>query len=158
MKTAIVYTTRHGTTEKVAQMIKEGLHEEAELINLKKSKKPDLKPFEKIIIGSSIHTGKIPKKLYKFLENNLDTILEKPVGLFLCCMYEKEAWAQFEEAFPATLRKHARSSKCVGGELLLENMNFLEKAMIKKITGTDSSQSKIDQQQIRELIKDMQST
>ena len=155
MKTAIIYTTRHGTTEKVAQMIKDGLNDETELIKLKKSKKTDLRSFEKIIIGSSIHTGKIPKKLYKFLEDNLDAIQEKPLGLFLCCMYEKEAWNQFVQAFPASIREHARSSKCVGGELLLENMNFLEKAMIKKMTGTDSSQSKIDQQKIRELIEEM---
>ncbi|MGM0376087.1 MAG: flavodoxin domain-containing protein [Bacteroidota bacterium] len=155
MKTAIIYTTKHGTTEKVAQMIQEGLNNETELINLRKSKKIDLKPFEKIIIGSSIHTGKIPKKLHKFLVKNMDILLEKPLGLFLCCMYEKEAWPQFEEAFPPTLREHARSSKCVGGELLLENMNFLEKAMIKKMTGTDASQSKIDQEKIRELIEEM---
>lgn len=156
MKTAIIYTTRHGTTEKVAQMIKEELNNETELINLRKNKNADLRPFEKIIIGSSIHTGKIPKKLCKFMEKNMDILLEKPLGLFLCCMYEKETWSQFEEAFPATLREHARSNKCVGGELLLENMNFLEKAMIKKMTGTNTSQSNIDQHKVRELIDEMQ--
>ncbi len=47
-----VHTTRHGSTQKVAQMIKEGLNnEEKTLINLSNSKKADLKLFEKSIIG-----------------------------------------------------------------------------------------------------------
>lgn len=89
------------------------------------------------------------------MEKNMDSLLEKPLGLFLCCMYEEEAQAQFEIAFPDPLKTHARSTKCVGGEFLFEKMNFIEKAMVKKIAGTETSVSRLDDQKINELINDM---
>ena len=137
-------------------MISEGLGKnETELFDLKKNKKIDPSPFEKIIVGGSIHAGAIPKKLHSFLNKNQDILLKKSLGLFLCCMYEKEAWSQFNQVYPSELREHARSKKCVGGEFLFENMNFIEKAMIKKIAGTKSSEHKLDEQKIKELIEEM---
>jgi hypothetical protein len=35
-------------------------------------------------------------------------------------------------------------------------MNFIEKAMIKKISGVDQSVSKINEEKIREMISEMQ--
>ena len=82
MKTAIIYTSKHGTTARVAQMISEGLGKnETELFDLKKNKKIDPSPFEKIIVGGSIHAGAIPKKLHSFLNKNQDILLKKSLEI-----------------------------------------------------------------------------
>ena len=86
MKTLIVYATKHGCTEKCANELKNNLTGEIELHNLKKSVKTDLNDFWTIIIGGSIHVGQVQKNVKQFCLNNLDLLIEKKIGLFLCCM------------------------------------------------------------------------
>jgi menaquinone-dependent protoporphyrinogen oxidase len=156
MKTAIVYTTQHGTTAKVAAMINELAAGKAELIDLKKVKRPDLSDYDRIIVGGSIHAGQVQKRIRKFCETYQSELSVKPLGLFLSCMEENEkAKVQLEAAFPEALRNHAVSTKLTGGELLFENMNFIEKYMIKKIGKMTESVSKIKHDQIKELAQEM---
>jgi menaquinone-dependent protoporphyrinogen oxidase len=58
MKTAIIYTSRHGTTEKVAQQIAARLTgHQVSLIDLKKDPRPDISPFGGIILGTPVCAG-----------------------------------------------------------------------------------------------------
>jgi len=156
MRTAIVYTSNHGTTEKVAQKIKERLGEEkAQRFNLKKDKNFDVSQFDRIIVGGSIHAGQIQKRVKQFLEKHAPELLQRKLGLFLCCMHEDEAENQFNRAFPEDLRAHAISNKIMGGEFLFEKMNFVEKALIKKIAGVQESVSKIDENEVEQFIKEL---
>lgn len=156
MRTAIIYATNHGTTEKVAQKIKEGLGEEkAQLFNLKKDKNFDVSQFDGIIVGGSIHAGQIQKKVKQFIEKYTQELLQKRLGLFLCCMHENEAKNQFNTAFPEILRAHAQSKKIMGGEFLFEKMNFVEKALVKKIAGVKESVSKINHNEIEAFVEEI---
>ena len=156
MRTAVVYASNHGTTEKVAQNIKEGLGEEkAQLFNLKKDKNFDVFQFDQIIVGGSIHAGQIQKRVKQFLEKYTQELLQKRLGLFLCCMHEDEAENQFNIVFPEKLRSHAISKKIMGGEFLFEKMNFVEKALIKKIAGVQESVSKINNKEIETFVKEI---
>jgi len=156
MRTAVVYASNHGTTEKVAQNIKEGLGEEkAQLFNLKKDKNFDVFQFDQIIVGGSIHAGQIQKRVKQFLEKYTQELLQKRLGLFLCCMHEDEAENQFNRVFPEKLRSHAISKKIMGGEFLFEKMNFVEKVLIKKIAGVQESVSKINHNEIETFVKEI---
>lgn len=156
MKTAIIYRSHHGTTEKVANMISEGMGKEnSRLINLKTEKNPDLSSFDQVIIGGSIHAGNVQNKVKEFCKNNMVVLLEKPLGLFLSCMEEQQAQDQFDRAYPELLRRHAKSCKLTGGEFNFDRMNFIEKMLIRKISGISSSVSKIDEGKIQELISEM---
>ncbi len=156
MKTAIIYVSHHGTTEKVATMLKGMAKEETDVIDLKKARNLDLNSYDKIIVGGSIHAGKVQSRLQKFCKENETILTSKPLGLFLSCMEENEkANAQFEMAFPQSLRSHAISSKLTGGEILFERMNFLEKFMMKRIAKTTESVYKIKEDQIKALAADM---
>lgn len=145
----------HGTTEKIAKMIKAELpKQDIELINLKINKRPDLKTFDQIILGASIHAGVIPKRMRKLMINNSTMLKSKKLGLYLCCMYEgKEAQEQFKNAFPEELREYAKSAKLLGGEFIFEKMNFIERVMVKKIAGTNESVSKIRVNEIKKFAK-----
>jgi len=158
MRTAIIYSSKHGTTEKVAQKIQNELGEEkAQLFNLKRNINFDLSQYGQVIVGGSIHAGQIQKKVKLFLEKNTQMLLQRRLGLFLCCMHENEAENQFNTAFPEILRSHAKSKKIMGGEFLFEKMNFVEKALVKKIAGVNESVSKIDESNITAMVHEITS-
>ena len=155
MKTAIIYATSHGTSEKVAQQIQVELGNNADLFNLKQNKNIDLIPFDTVVIGGSIHAGQMLGRVKSFCKKNLVELLKKRVARYMCGMNEPEFDAEFNNAFPELLHNHAISSKCVGGEFLFEKMNFFEKLIVKKVSGVDKSVSKIDEEKIKELVKEI---
>jgi menaquinone-dependent protoporphyrinogen oxidase len=61
--------------------------------------------------------------------------------------YEEE----FNNAFPAELRKHAKACAVTGGEFIFEKMNFLEKAIVRKIGKVESTVSLIKEEKIEEF-------
>ena len=142
----IVYMSRHGTTEKVANMIKEAYNNEpVTLINLKKTRNPDISKCDLVIIGGSIHVGKIQKKVTRFCRKNEKLLLTKNIGLYLCCMFKgDEAQKEFENAYPEKLRKHAVASALMGYELYFEKMNPVTRKVMKKLTGESQNVYNID--------------
>jgi menaquinone-dependent protoporphyrinogen oxidase len=58
--------------------------------------------------------------------------------------------------YPETLKKHAIAHGCFGGEFLMDKMNFLQRVIVKKISGVDKTVSQIDFEAIQnfaEMIK-----
>ncbi|NIM16082.1 MAG: flavodoxin [Candidatus Aminicenantes bacterium] len=152
MSTLIAYATTHGCTEKAAQMLEQLLNDEVSLVNLKKRFRSDLSSFDTIIIGGSIHAGQIQGKVKRFYQEHLDTLKQKRLGLFLCCMEEGEtAHKQFDEAFPAELRNHAAVTGLFGGAFDFDKMNFLQKSIVKKAAGINQSVSKIKEDNIHQF-------
>jgi menaquinone-dependent protoporphyrinogen oxidase len=149
MKTAIIYATKFGTTEKCAQKLREQLKGENQLINLKTEKNPDLKDFENVILGSSIKAGNLDGKMKKFVSANMKTLVSKKLGLFLCTLTPPEKAGKYlESCYPPELFKASKTKGCFGGEMLLEKMNFLERFILKKISGKDKSFSRINEEGI----------
>lgn len=156
MKTAIIYTSRHGCTEKCAQRLKSQLNKNSELVNLKTSSKILLDEYDRIIIGGSIHAGHLQKKVKKFCSQHADQLMQKKLGLFLCCMEDGDkANEQFADAFPAELRQHAAATGLFGGEFNFDRMNFLEKAIIKKVAHVSESVSKISEEKIKQFVREV---
>lgn len=153
MKSLIVYCSTHGTTEKAVQLLSKELEGDITALDLKRDKHDvDVRDFDSIIIGGSIHVGNIQRKVKLFIRNNLDVLMTKKIGLFLCCMYDGvTATDQFEQAFPAELRKVAVVSGLFGGELILSKMNFFEKQIIKKVSGVTADTSNLDRASIKEF-------
>lgn len=133
MKTLIAYSTTLGCTEQCASKLKDDLGNGVELIRISRRKKFQLQDYDTIIIGGSIHEGMIQRSVYKFCENNLEELLQKQVGLFVCCM-DPDASEQelIDRAFPEKLVNHALSSGFFGGELNIKKMNLLQKIMTRK--------------------------
>lgn len=157
MKTLIVFTTTHGCTEACATKLRHQLKSDAEVINIKKKKPGNLSDYETIIIGGSIHAGKIQKKIKKFCQENLEILKQKKLGLFLCCMeVGEQAQKQFQDAFPGELIDHASATGFFGGEFNFDKMNFIEKAIIKKVAKIEKSVSKIDETNIVEFAQKIQ--
>ncbi|MEZ5070912.1 MAG: flavodoxin domain-containing protein [Bacteroidales bacterium] len=133
MKTLIAYSTTLGCTEQCATKLKEGLGNGVEMVRISRRRRFHLDPYDIIIIGGSIHEGMIQRSVFQFCEGNLETLLKKQVGLFVCCMDpdadEKEL---IQRAFPDRLVEHALASGFFGGELNIKKMNLLQKIMTRK--------------------------
>jgi menaquinone-dependent protoporphyrinogen oxidase len=152
VKTAIVYMTKHGCTEKAARILNEKLAGEVKAFDLKSDGEPDLSAYDTVIIGGSIHAGKIQGRLKNFMEMRREELLTKRLGLYLCCMFEGEtAQKQFEEAYPPELRDHASAAGLFGGEFDFSKMNFFERKIVKKVANIDESVSRINSGAIEEF-------
>lgn len=156
MSTLIAYSSTLGCTEQCASKLKEDLGKGVELIRISRRTKFNLEPYESIIIGGSIHAGMIQRSVYKFCENYLDTLLQKQVGLFVCCM-DPDADEQelIARAFPDRLVEHALASGFFGGELNIKKMNLLQKIMTRKAARLQKEPD-IDFQSILAFAKKMQ--
>jgi len=150
MKTAIIYASKHGTTEKVAVSIAEKLKEsnEVELFSIKKNANPDISDFGTVVLGSPIYAGKASGKMQTFCAKNEQALLQKKTGLFVCGMEPSRAKRQkeLEEAYPKLLSENAGATGFLGGEFKFEEMNFFERFIIKRISKTNESVSRIDEQ------------
>ena len=132
-KTLIAYSTTLGCTEQCASKLKDDLGEDVEMIRISRRRRFNLEDYETIIVGGSIHEGMIQRSVYKFCESNLDELLKKAVGLFVCCMdADADEQELIQRAFPETLVKHALASGFFGGELNIKKMNLLQKIMTRK--------------------------
>jgi menaquinone-dependent protoporphyrinogen oxidase len=157
MKTAIIYATKHGCTEKCALTLKSELSGETELFNIKTKPKFQFDKYDTILIGGSIHAGTIQRSIQKFCRNHLKPLLRKKIGLFLCCMEKGEkAEEQFQNAFPEQLRDHAKAKGCFGGAFNFDKMNFIEKAIIKKVGKIDHNISTVSEESMQQFIKEIQ--
>jgi len=154
----VLYASHHGTTGKVAVMLSDLLGRKGfsvDVVNIAEAKHLDLNQYDTVLLGGSIHAGNVQRSLKTFINKNLISLMNKKVGLFLCCMHEAEAQNEFDRAFPALIREHAVSKKIVGGEFIMERMNFLEKMIVRKITGINHSLSKLYTDKIEQMVEEI---
>lgn len=146
MRTLIVYMTAHGCAERAARLIAADLGGETAIANLKKKKSIDPAGFDAVVVGGSIHAGKVQKGIARFCERHRNALLDTRLGLYLCHMEEGEgARRQFETAYPADLRGHAIAEGLFGGEFDFDRMNFLQRFIVKKVAKVEKSVSRFDE-------------
>ena len=130
---------------------------EVRIIDLAKTRQPHLNGYERIIIGGSIHVGRIQREIRTFCDKHSEMLLEKKLGLYICCMETDELKRQkeFDDAFSAVLKEHASAKAIMGGEFLLEKMNFIERLVVRKVANTRESVYDIDTEAVEKFIKDI---
>lgn len=145
MRTLIIYGTKKGTTETCANKLKGYMTGDVDMINIKDNKGIDLNIYNTVIIGSPVYVGMFIKEIKIFMENNKSNLLNKKIGLFMCCMSQGEmAEKQFKENVPKEILNTAKIKSNFGGEFKFSKMNFFEKTIIKIIAKKDKNLGKID--------------
>ncbi len=156
MATLIIYTSRHGTTEKIAALLSQELNDQpADMVDLRKAKLPDLENYDQVILGGSIHIGQIQRKLKHFCKKHEAELLGKKLGLYICYMLEDKASEEFHNAYPEALRNHATALGKFGGEFLFEKMNPLERMVMRNATKATESVYNIHEQAVDDFIRKM---
>lgn len=152
MSTLIVYGTKYGCAEKCAKILAEKLSGDLEMYNLKERRDVDLSRYDSVIIGGSIYVGRIQKEVSEFCTKNLDSLKEKKIGLFICAMQSgDELEKELEIAFPKELSDNSIAKENFGGEFIMKKMNFLERAIVKKVSKVDKDTSSILVENINKL-------
>ncbi len=127
MNTLIVYATQYGFTADCAAKLREKLSGETTVIDLTKQAAASLAGYDAVVVGGSIYMGKVQASVSAFCAANESELLQKPVGLFLCCGLPKQMEQSVAASFPETLRKHAKAIGCFGGELRTNCMKPMHK-------------------------------
>lgn len=157
MATLIAYRTTHGTVLKAAEILSNQLKDECVIVDIRKDKVPDLKGFETVIIGGSIHMGTIQTSVKHFVRKNQKKLLKRNVGLFIC-HYEQgdRAREEFDHAFPENIREHAKAIGLFGGEFNIDKMNFLYKKITMTIGKSEIPPSRFREDKILDFVKDIE--
>lgn len=151
MKTAIVYYSKHGTTEQAAHLVGEKLDNEVDYISLKECPEFDIRIYDGIILGTSIYAGTPSRIVTRFCNKNRPLLEQKVIGLFICCMNKEQETEEMEKAFPVYLQRLAIPKAIVGGEFQFDKMNFIERFLTKKIAKVNFSVSRLRYDAIREF-------
>lgn len=151
MKTAIIYYSKHGTTERVTHLIGEKLTNKVDYISLKECPRPDIRTYDRIILGTAIYAGSPNRKITQFCHNNQPLLEQKVIGLFICCMNEEQEAEEMNKAFPEFLQRLSIPKAILGGEFQFDKMNFIERFLTKKIAKINSSVSKLRYDAINEF-------
>lgn len=153
MKTLIVFSTKYGTTKKCAELVKNGLKHEVNLVNLKNDNSINLKEYDTVVIGGSVYVGKIQKEIVKFVDDNKKDLQTKKIGLFVCCKFDgKKPLEQIQNSLPEWIVKKAFAKEYLGHELRLENMSFFDKLITKSVVKVKESYSDLKTENIDRLI------
>ena len=155
MKGIIIYSTKYGSVEKAAKILKSFLSENTVLVNIKSKKDIDIKDFDTVILGGSVYMGKIQKELSNYINRNLSKLLKKRVGLFVCAGEEdpEKQNKQLERVFPKELLNQAIIKDTFGYEVNLEKANIFHKYIFRVMSGIKQSISKIDNDKIENFAR-----
>lgn len=158
MNTLILYATKHGCTETCAQMLCKKLTGNVELYNLKEDQAPVLFNYDRVIIGGSIHIGKIQKEVSDFCTKNNNKLQDKKIGLYVCGMLFERADEELSNSFPEELLTRAVVKEFFGGEYRFKKMNPLDRLVVKKVAKVNNDISQIMEENINRFAALMNSS
>lgn len=154
MNSIIIYTTKYGSVEKVAEMLKSKLNGTVRLVNLTKDQAPNLSEFDTVILGGSIYVGKVQKTLTNYISANLPMLLQKRVGLFICAAQPEPVRSQeLEQAYPVDLFNHALAKEVFGHEFNFQKLSFIHKIIVRKLVGVSETVSELSEEKIEQFAK-----
>lgn len=147
MNTLIVYFTKHGAAQKIAEGLAAQL-ENATLCNGKKEPIPALKDFDRVVVGSSLYAGSIGKEVKAFLTERAQELGEKPLGLFLSGLDATGEERYFAANFPQSLLTRAKAKAFLGGAYDPAQCAFGER-FVMKLLGKNQAVSTISHEDIQ---------
>lgn len=89
----VTFTTWAGATRGVAEVIGETLQKQnagAEVDVIRAKEVEGVEAYDAYVIGSSVHAGKLPREIRKFVRRHRKTLREHPVTYFVVCLTMKE--------------------------------------------------------------------
>ena len=155
MSAVILYTTKHGTAEKCAGILKEKASLETEFVNLRESPDFDIKPFSTVVLGASVYVEKIQREMSAFCEKNREELLKKKIGLYICSGNTGKAGRGYLKLFGNDIHNHAISKKLFGSEIYWKKMNPIEKLAMRIIKKSKGSSSDLEMTVIDDFVAEM---
>lgn len=145
MKTLLVYATKHGSVATVAEKLQRHI-DSMVIVNCKDEKTITLNEFDTIILGASLYAGTIQSEMKKFIASHEAILRTKRIAVFLCA--GEYNYKTFTANFPAWMMEKAVVHDTLGHAFYFEKMNFLERTMVKAISGKKQTEEHFDEEKI----------
>lgn len=141
----VAYATKYGATKEIAEEIGNVLRQAGLLTDvLPVNKVRDLNPYRAVILGSAVYIGRWRKEAVKFLQVHEPALTERQVWLFSSgptgegdAVDLLQGWRFPEAQQQLAERIQPRDITVFHGDVNVNKLNFLEKAMIKNVKAPD---------------------
>lgn len=147
MNRVVLFSTKYGSTKRVAKDIARFLDIENNVFDVEKEI-PELTNFDDIILGFPVYAGSTTRAFRYFIKKNRDEIINKVSGIFVLCWDDSRLNNYIENIFTSELRSDVYI-KCVGGEINPNDLLEVEKSIIFNLTGIEKRTSSIDEKKIK---------
>ena len=151
-KTLLIYQTKKGMTKKLMNLLNDSIGH-GDVYNLKDFN-GQLDEYDAVIIGTPVYVGHINKQIKKWINKHYSHLKNKRVGVCLCGMNNKEEALVIKNNFTDE-QQQLFHIQYLGGAYYFDKLNFMQKFMIKKITGETEAREVIQQDKIDLFIKQM---
>lgn len=145
MHTLIIYGSQEGQTQKIAERIAGSLQDKGQQITVfpvgQLPANLSLDNYDAAILGGSIHIGKYPKHLKKFITTHRDWLNNIPSAFFTVCLaiHSQQAGSQAEalkygKNFLARTGWQPTLTATFAGAVRYTRYNFITRFIMKKIS------------------------
>lgn len=130
MKLLIAYSTKHGTTAACVERLTKALRGIEIHTACLETETPNVREYDLVLLGGSVYFGRFRPALRRFLKEQHDLLMEKPLGLFWCCGRTEDHEYYGEKLFPRSLRERAFAQIFFGGTLRLREAGLWERILL----------------------------
>ncbi|MBQ0984773.1 flavodoxin domain-containing protein [Streptomyces sp. F63] len=146
----VTYGSKHGSTADIAQWIGDALRaREIDVVVLPASGVRDLEPYDAVVIGGGLYSGRWQKDAVRFARRNREELDRRPVWLFSSGPLDPSA-SERRIPPPKSVARiaehvHAREHMTFGGRLAEDSDGFLTRRLVAEGRGGDFR----DREQVR---------
>ena len=132
-KTLIIYQSSHGNTEAILTELVSRAAAGTVMKKIDQAGASDIEEADRIVLGGSIHAGRIQKEVGQFIDMHREILLKKPLALFIGCLEKEHSDEELENAFPDDLKAHAELKTAIGGKVNPEKLSWFLRILMKLI-------------------------
>ena len=140
----IVYSSRAGQTQKIAETIGEGIRQQGHEVTVYSATKIprnlEISSFSGIILGAPIYMGRYPRAIRRFITRHKFTLATRPSGFFTVCMgiasqhpAERRAAIEYGNQLFATLGWQPAQRDTFAGAVKFTRYNAITRFIMQKI-------------------------
>lgn len=156
MKTAVLFSTKHGSAARCAEMLAEKAAGDVTVVNVKEQPVFSLDSFDTVILGASVYMNRIQKEMSLFCSRNSGKLLKKRLGLYICSGARGDQGLEYLKLFGEDLYARAEVKSLFGDEVHWEDMNCLEKLVTRIVSKRKTSSSNLETGNIDSFMEKME--